>query len=144
MATPLVKHLKRNPTVLIYLLPFASSLLLAVCFLSLHTGWLSCIALVPLFYSLEKMVYSQFKHTVLVIWLSGLLFFLIQNSWMGSMNIGLGPYNGELVRVVAVGNWFFTSLMFSITYLLLALIVVNKKWILSYPNFALATIPLLW
>src|SRR5687768_2040632 len=98
-------------------LPFVSSLLLAAGFTNYAWGWLSLVALLPYFFWLEKSTSQKplpRRKIILLTWLAGWLFFLINLGWWLFTQPEL--WSGISTTTARVGQyltWFISALVFS-------------------------------
>lgn len=123
-----------------------SSLLLALSFNTAWTGWLSFVALIPLFIFIEKAQAEDWSSTRITkyVWLAGLGFNLIILFWLAQLQLEIVPTKlAAGFTLIKVFIWVITALVGSLGALF-TIFFVNKLRLDLYKPSSLIYIPALW
>src|SRR3989338_5528337 len=101
---------------MLFVLPFLSALLLCLSFWLSGGGWLVFIAFLPLLFFIQQSHAKKLssKKIILFVWLAGLLFLLLELSWILQLKFNIDrPLSSTELRPILILNWLLMSLILS-------------------------------
>ena len=132
---------------MLFVLPFLSALLLCLSFWLSGGGWLVFIAFLPLLFFIQQSHAKKIssKKIILFVWLAGLLFLLLELSWILQLKFNIDrPLSSTELRPILILNWLLMSLILSSGFWLFGLLITRRKNILASPRLSFIILPATW